>query len=528
MKVAFRKFIPLIVAVSVGNFPTLVEAQLLSGVWPVKPPAPPAPPAQHQTGEKMERQSVAAEFYTVGDVTDEEQLYVEFINRARANPQAEAQLMANTTNPLVLQAYAHPRHGGYGVDLEMMLQAFALIPPVPPLALNARLNNAARKHSQDMLDQNLQTHTGSNGSSIGQRIEAEGYDWVNIAENVYAFSDSVEYGHFGFEVDWGPNPPSGMQDPPGHRLNIHNPVFKEIGVGMVYGQKPRTNMFSGVGPSLVSQEFATAQNSPAFVTGVVYYDFNGNNVYDVGEGLGNIQVSAAGVSTKAITAPSGGYSLPIPTDGVFTITFSGPGLPATIRSAIILNRQNVKIDFVPAYKEPIIQGPAEPLIGKGNIYTATDVAGGVSYQWSTFTRLPAVPSEGAENTNNITFNTPTNYVAVDASISKSGSRSFHLSHLEQLSPDQQVKDISQSFEVNNIMLARANSQVRFQSRLGFATTNQIARVLASSDNGQTWVPVYSQPGSMGSGEAGFNLRTASLSQFAGKLIRVRFSYDLEI
>ena len=49
-----------------------------------------------------------------------------------------------------------------------------------------------------------------------------------------------------------------------------------------------------------------------FLTGVVYYDFNGNNFYDLGEGTGGVVVTASGSSFFATTANSGGYSVPVP------------------------------------------------------------------------------------------------------------------------------------------------------------------------------------------------------------------------
>ena len=45
-------------------------------------------------------------FYDFGNPTAEEQLYLELINRARANPPAEGARLAATTDPDVLSAYS--------------------------------------------------------------------------------------------------------------------------------------------------------------------------------------------------------------------------------------------------------------------------------------------------------------------------------------------------------------------------------------------------------------------------------------
>src|SRR5688572_14865570 len=60
--------------------------------------------------------------YSIGDPTPEEQLYVELINRARANPTAEAQIFRETTDPSVLVDYEN-----WEVDLPLMQSQFAAL-----------------------------------------------------------------------------------------------------------------------------------------------------------------------------------------------------------------------------------------------------------------------------------------------------------------------------------------------------------------------------------------------------------------
>ena len=87
------------------------------------------------------------------------------------------------------------------------------------------------------------------------RITATGYNYTVAGENIYAYANSVAYGHAGFEVDWGTGT-GGMQTGRGHRVNIHSPNYREIGVGVVLG----TN--GSVGPQLVTQDFGTRFGSP--------------------------------------------------------------------------------------------------------------------------------------------------------------------------------------------------------------------------------------------------------------------------
>ncbi|GLZ78113.1 hypothetical protein Afil01_29200 [Actinorhabdospora filicis] len=57
------------------------------------------------------------------------------------------------------------------------------------LAFDERLASAALKHAQDMADHGFFDHTGSDGSSTGDRITATGYSWRSWAENIYRGSD---------------------------------------------------------------------------------------------------------------------------------------------------------------------------------------------------------------------------------------------------------------------------------------------------------------------------------------------------
>ena len=96
--------------------------------------------------------------YSIGVPTEEEQYYLELINRARANPTAEGLMLAASTHPSVLSAITQ-----FGVDLDLMKTEFATLPVRPPLAMNALLTNAARGHTQYQFDNAIQDHTGSGG-----------------------------------------------------------------------------------------------------------------------------------------------------------------------------------------------------------------------------------------------------------------------------------------------------------------------------------------------------------------------------
>ncbi|MGB0439514.1 MAG: CAP domain-containing protein [Paracoccaceae bacterium] len=52
------------------------------------------------------------------------------------------------------------------------------------LTRSAQLQRAAELHAADMDAGNEMTHTGTNGSTLGERVRAQGYGYCTVAENV--------------------------------------------------------------------------------------------------------------------------------------------------------------------------------------------------------------------------------------------------------------------------------------------------------------------------------------------------------
>lgn len=88
-----------------------------------------------------------------------------------------------------------------------------------PVRANDQLVTAARRHSQDMDARNYFDHTSPDGTDPGDRITAAGYRWSTYGENIARGQRSAD------EVmkSW--------MNSPGHRANILNCDFKEIGIG---------------------------------------------------------------------------------------------------------------------------------------------------------------------------------------------------------------------------------------------------------------------------------------------------------
>ncbi len=485
----------------------LAAAPSLTEPRPTPPPAvwrqrsAPAPPPARRASSA----AVQPVPYTIGNPTDEEQLFVELINWGRANPAAEGQAFLTTTDPDVVGNYDF-----FHVDLGVMAAQFALLPPAPPLSLNAALTAAARGHSADMLTNAFQGHNGTDGSTFEDRITAQGYVWGAVAENVFAYGKSVWESHAGFDVDWG-NGTNGMQTPPGHRINLHNPVYHEIGVGVVHG----TN--GPVGPLLVTEDFASTFNPPAFVTGVAYYDLNTNAFYDLGEGLSGVQVRVAGAGFFAVTTNSGGYSVPVPGDGTYAVTFSAPGLPDHPTTVTVTNGQNVKLDYAPPYTAPRVTGPPVAPLGQTTFYQFSAVGAAQAYQWRQVQRLATnVVETGDGGLGDFTVVVSSGYTVLASDPSLGNGQFFHLV---------QPLPAPQTLQLNLALYPGTNATVGFLSRLGWASTGQVARAQISLDQGASWRDLWSQTGDGGRGQATFQPQGLSLAPFAGNEVRLRFVYD---
>lgn len=90
------------------------------------------------------------------------------------------------------------------------------------LAWDNLLFMAARGHSDDMATHNYFSHTGLDGSSPGDRITEAGYVWNAYGENIAAGYATPEEAM------------EAWMNSSGHRANILNATFCDIGVGYAY------------------------------------------------------------------------------------------------------------------------------------------------------------------------------------------------------------------------------------------------------------------------------------------------------
>ncbi|HLO41276.1 MAG TPA: CAP domain-containing protein, partial [Phycisphaerales bacterium] len=252
--------------------------------------------------------------------SSDEVYLLELVNRARANPMAEA-------------AYL-------GVDLTEGLtqgQAARLVPQ-EPLALNEALTIAARLHSQDMADRGFFDHINPDGMNPTDRATAQGYDY-SAGENIAAGYFSMDSVH----LAW-------LQSVE-HRLNVLS-LYEDFDDSFKY-----TEFGAGTGiPTIEGDPYGVYQTQmfgyqgampDIFVLGVVYTDGDSDDFYTPGEGKSGVEVTVLDAGLNIIgsytTDAAGNYQISVP-NGEYTLVFTELSTGEIKAQQVVVNGRNVKVD----------------------------------------------------------------------------------------------------------------------------------------------------------------------------------------
>lgn len=109
----------------------------------------------------------------------------------------------------------------YTSQIESLINTARTQASLSKLSINSQLTAAAQGHSVDMACHSLLSHTGSNGSTIDQRIVAAGYTPTNYIEIIFGSGTPQE------AFNWWMNDPV-------HHDAIMNTGVTEMGGGYAY------------------------------------------------------------------------------------------------------------------------------------------------------------------------------------------------------------------------------------------------------------------------------------------------------
>jgi hypothetical protein len=280
----------------------------------------------------------APQRFNHGNPTVYEQLMLELVNKARANPAAEAARL------------------GIGLN-DGLAPGTISTAPKAPLAFQSQIIAAGRFHSQWMLDEDIFNHTGAGGSDGFSRMTDAGYPFSTS----YTWGENIAWGGWTGALD--PLPMTydlhdNLFRSKGHRTNICGTGFRQLGIGILEGS------FQGYNALMATQNYAASSAFPnPWLLGVGFRDADKDGAYDVGEGLSGVTVALADGSWDAVTSESGGYAMPCAGSGSLNVTFTGAAIGTPVTRSIQRAGSNVKLDLIvppaaPALPEIAIFQPA--------------------------------------------------------------------------------------------------------------------------------------------------------------------------
>ncbi len=300
----------------------------------------------------------------MSNATGQEQEYLELINRMRAEPRDELDLLLKSTDPTT-QANIDSALKQFGTNIDTVRSQWGSLTSAAPLAWASELNDSAAAHNQLMIAANVQAHTVTGEKEIKARLADAKYfkddlsDWKAVGENIYAATPSVEFSHTGLAIDWGADDLTtpdiieavdGIQNPAGHRTTLVSSDFREVGISITTENDPNT---ANVGPLVVTQDFGdrAALNGKAYILGVAFDDANNDKWYQDGEGISTVQVKITNVDSKTTqtvnVSATGGYQQLVD-PGNYQVEFIRDGVVVQTRTTSISQSkpQNIKLDLV--------------------------------------------------------------------------------------------------------------------------------------------------------------------------------------
>ncbi len=291
--------------------------------------------ARHLNFEQMEcRRLMAVDMSFTQptiEISGESQLMIELINRARANPSAEAGRV------------------GIGLNQDLTQGAISVVPK-QPLAPNQHLVDAALAHSEDMLDNAYFSHTGLNGSTPSARVRAAGYS-TGAAENIAFYpvvarnsAEVVALTHDMFFRSAG------------HRQNLLSDFMRDVGIGVAVGNKTYDNG-RDYSTMFTTENFGRENNNTLAITGAAFTDaVVDDDFYSVGEGMANILIEAVastGQRYATRTGTAGGYALRVPTGQYSVRAFAADANSVATLGTVVVGVSNVKLDVLPEQFAPL-------------------------------------------------------------------------------------------------------------------------------------------------------------------------------
>ena len=367
--------------------------------------------------------------------------------------------------------------------------------------------------------------------------------WINYTAGgaQAAGSSNLSLGQFGPDAMTGYVSDGGSNNTvAGHRRWLLYPPTKRMGTGDV----PAT---SGHYSANALWIFDTANPYPTVRDGFVAWPPKGFVPYQMIFPRWSFSLQNANFASATVTVTKDGVAVGTTISNATTTGVGDPSLVWTLAGApdgttfakptadsvyavniagVVVGGVSKSFSYTVTVFDPAVTGPddiaptfsgtgtASVTTGSTTTFPFTLVPEATNYEIWTGTMITPTWSDGAETSpsTHVTTETTGTYSPVSSTVAATGTKSY------QLCQDQ---FLSQDLLLNATFLPSSISYLSFKSRLGYMTSDQVARVQVSTDDGESWITLFSRPGTQ-SDSGSFTGQNVDLSAYAGRLIHLRF------
>ncbi len=118
-------------------------------------------------------------------------------------------------------------------NIYLMINAIRMNNGVSKLERNEKLELAAQRHAEDMIERNYLSHYSPEGVSVFERLKEVGYNYYVAGENIFE-AERLQYLD---PMNMSKVVVNGWMESKKHRENMLHPAYEEIGVGVAYDEE---------------------------------------------------------------------------------------------------------------------------------------------------------------------------------------------------------------------------------------------------------------------------------------------------
>jgi len=136
-------------------------------------------------------------------------------------------MVSAPVDQLVPAAAPGPVAGGFSVEKQQalkLLNADRSVHGLPPLKISAQLSNLADNYAQDLINRHFFSHNNPEGQSPFDRMRQQSIPFGYAGENL-AINTGI------------PSAEQAFMNSPGHRANILNSHYTQVGIGVGFGSQ---------------------------------------------------------------------------------------------------------------------------------------------------------------------------------------------------------------------------------------------------------------------------------------------------